>query len=312
MKIENQLSYYNTYKQNNINFCSAADITLEYVVKKHSRFLPKRIAEKLHNLISQGENKKPLYEVHNEVYKDLFEAETLEEAKSKYPEFREVKDVEILSKNRSKAIKAILKVMPLEKFTLYYLKQLFKPTAQDSLVKKLGFTNRNLLMWLNKKLNIKKLSGSYIQLLKMSDEKENARIAELSRRAIYADAEAQKYRLERAAEAHRTPEYRAKKRQEMKEYYEKHPETAEKTAKISRMTWDRCPEIKQAFSDYTKQLSPYTRRILSKKQAGVPLTKEEQRVAYGYYRGFWEKNQDLRVIYRDRRMEVINELKKDK
>lgn len=301
------ISPYN-HKKTSVRFGSASDITLEYVLKKHSKFLPLSMLSRIKAAVTSGKTK-PLYEVHNEVYKDLFEAQTLEEAKSKYPELSDVKDVTAIADNRSKALKAILRLMPLDKFTLFYIKKLFAPSSQEQLVKELGFTNRNLLLWLNKKLNIRKLSGSYLKLLKMSDEKENARISELSRRAIYADSEAQKQRLERAAEAHRTPEYRAKKRQEMKEYYERHPETAKKTGLISKMTWDRCPEIKSAFSLYTKSLSYYVRKILSKKLAGEVLSENERKISFSYYRGFWEQNPELREIYRKRRLEVIKELK---
>jgi hypothetical protein len=144
----------------------------------------------------------------------------------------------------------------------------------------------------------------------MSDETENNRIAELSRRAIYADAEAQKYRLQRAAEAHRTPEYRAKKKQEMKDYYERNPETAKKTGLISKLTWIKCPEIREALSSYTKKISPYVRKILSKKQTNAPLTEEERRITFSYYRGFWEQYHHLKQVYKQRRLEVIEELKK--
>lgn len=312
MKIE-KLSFYNKINSQpkKINFHSASDITLEYALKKHSKFLPKTILKRAHELLQRGFGKMPLWKAHNEVYKGLFGAKTLEEVKIEYSDFADVKDVQTLANNRSKAIKAILKIKPLKEFTLFYLKKLYSPISQDRLVEELGFTNRNLLAWLNKRLNIKKLSGSYIQLIKMSNEKENSRISELSRRAIYADADVQKYRLERAAEAHRTPEYRAKKRQEMKDYYARNPETARKTSLISKMTWDNCPEIKKALSDYTKSLDSYTRKILSNKLAGATLTPEEKRIAYGYYKKFWEQNPKLRKIYSERRLEVIEKLKKE-
>ena len=310
MKIE-KISFYNKLnsRSKEVNFTSASDITLEYALKKHSKFLPKTILKRAQELLEKGFGKMPLWKVHNEVYKNLFRAKTLEEVKIEYSDFADVKDVQTLANNRSKAIKAILKIKPLKDFTLFYLKKLYRPISQDKLVEELGFTNRNLLAWLNKRLNIKKLSGSYIQLIRMSDEKENSRISELSRRAIYADADVQKYRLERAAEAHRTPEYRAKKRQEMKDYYERNPQTARKTGLISKLTWDSCPEIKQALSDYTKSLDSYTRMILSKKLTGAVLTPEERRIAYGYYKKFWEQNPELRTIYRERRLKVIEMLK---
>ena len=310
MRIEKTAFYYNNLKPAaTINFKSASDITLEYVMKKHSKYLPQSIFSRIKDFIGSKKNTK-LYELHNEVYKDLFEAKTLEEAKKLYPEFADVNDVVLLADNRSKAIKAIKKIMPLDLFTLDYLKKLYKPTSQDKLVQDYGFSNRSILFWLNERLNIKKLSGSYIQLLKMSDEKENNRIAELSRKAIYADTEAQNHRLQRAAEAHRTPEYRNKKRQEMKDFYIRKPEVAKRTGLISKITWDKCPEIKAALSEYTKKLSPYVKKVLSKKQSGAALTSEEKRIAAGYYRGFWKQHPQLRALYKTKRMEAVEEVKK--
>ena len=300
----------NRYQQRNINFSSASDITIEYALKHHAKYLPATMLKRVHELVSSGQGKKPVYEVHNEVYKELFEAQTLDEIRSKYTEFKEIKDATDLVNNRSKAIQFIKNFKEIKDFTLYYIKRLYTPTSQDKLTQEFGFTNRSLLSWLNKKLHINKLSGSYIQLLKMSNEKENRRIAELSRQAIYSNPEAQKYRLEKAAQAHRTPEYRAKKQQEMKDYYKKNPEAAEKTSTISKMTWDKCPEIKKALSQYTKSLGSYIRKVLSKKQTGANLTSAEKRIASKYYRDFWEQNPEYKSIYKKRRLEVIEELKK--
>lgn len=312
MKIESVRSYSNTLNRSQlqtVSFGAASDITIEYAIKKHSKFLPQSMIKRIRELINAGHKDKPLNEVHEEVYKELFEAKTLDEAAEKFPEFAGVRDVKELSQNRSKAIRFLMKIMPLEKFTLDYIKKLYRPTPQDKLVSEYGLTNRSLLAWLNSKLNIKKLSGSYIQLLKMSDKKENERIAELSRQAIYADAEAQKYRLQKAAEAHRTSEYRNKKSREMKDYYLRHPETAQKTGLISKMTWDRCPEIKEALSKYTKSLDSYTKTVLSKKISGEMLEENEKRIASRYYSDFWKQHHGFKKIYRERRLEVIEELK---
>lgn len=293
----------------NTNFGSASDITIDYVLKNHARYLPPTMLIEISSLVgAQSKGYPKLYELHNEVYKKLFEAKSLEEVKKIYPEFADVLDISTLKDNRSKAVKAVQKCMPLEKFTLEYIKKLFAPTSQDALVKEFGFTNRSLLGWLNEKLNIKKLTGSYIKLLQMSDEAENDRIASLSRKALYADEKAQKYRLERAAEAHRTPEYRAKKRQEMVDFYKRNPDMAEKVRIISQRTWDSCPEIKDAMSEYTKTLPSYERKIISKKRAGQKLSDEERRIAASYYKRFWELHPELKELYRTRRVEVLEKL----
>ena len=310
MKIQNQYSYLNYKTNQKVSFGSASDITLSYVLKNHSRFLPKTMLDQITSMVQRGENM-PLYELHSKVYRGLFESKSLDEAKSQYEEFKEVKDVITLANNRSKAIKAILKLMPLEKFTLGYLKKLYQPISQEELVKEYGFTNRNLFLWLNSKLNIQKLSGSYLQLLKMSNEEENTRIAELSRRAIYANPLVQQMRCAKAAETHRTLEYRTKKRQEMKDFYIRHPEAAERTSMISKKTWDKCPEIKTALSDYTRGLSSYVKKVLSKKLSGAILTESERKITFGYYRGFWEQHPEMKSIYQQRRLEAIEELKEE-
>lgn len=311
MRIQNSIQFSN-YNNQGITFSSASDITLEYVYTKHSKYLPLRISEKIKSILSDKSKDVPkLYELHNDLYSGLFNATSLEEVKKLYPEFRGIRELTSLGDNRSKALKAIKKIMSPENFTLNYLKKLYTPTSQDNLVREYGFTNRSLLSWLNKKLNIEKLNGSYIKLFKMSHEDENNRISELSRQAIYANPEAQKCRLAKAAETHRTSEYRAKKKQEMIEFYKRNPELAKRTGLISKMTWDRCPEIKDALHNYTRSLSPYVKKVLSKKMSGEHLTQEEKRVTCGYYRNFWEQNPELRSLYKERRIQVIEELKKE-
>ena len=304
-------NYLNKNQIYNINFQSASDITLEYVYKKHSKYLPETMKIKIKELLSSGQKRLPkLYELHAEVYKNLFEAKSLEEVRL-YPEFRYVKDIKILENNRSKAVKAVRNQMPLENFTLEYLKKIYTPETQENIVKHYGFTNRSLLLWLNEKLGIQKLDGNYIQLLKMSNEEENSRIAELSRRAIYANPEAQKLRQEKVAAHHRTPEYRAKKRQEMIEFYQRNPEMAMNTRRISQLTWDKCPEVKDAMKAYTLSLSSYQRAVLSKKRQGEPLSENEKRAISGYYKNFWNQNEECKRLIRERRLEAIEELKNE-
>lgn len=295
----------NYAKRQNINFGAASDITLEYVMKNHAKYLPPSMLKEISSLVKTPSVDKPkLYELHNQVYKRLFDARSLDEVKSAYTEFSDVLDISTLKDNRSKAIKAVKETMPLEKFTLEYLKKLFSPTSQDELVKQFGFTNRSLLAWLNEKLNIKKLTGTYIKLLQMSDEKENNRISSLSRKALFADPKVQKFRLERAAEAHRTAEYREKKRQEMVSFYKRNPEMAEKVGIISQRTWDSCPEIKEAMSEFVKTLSPFERKVISKKRSEQTLSDEEKRIAKSFYKKFWETHPELKELYKVRRLEI--------
>jgi len=294
--------------QSNLNFQSAADINLRYIVKNHAKYLPKRVLERATELCrSNSEVLPPLYQLHNDVYQPLFTARTLDEAKNIFSEFSEIINLPDLKVKRSKAIDAIKERMPLEAFSLDLLQRLYKPEFLEALVQDYGMTNRSLITWLIDKLQITKLSSPYLKLLMMSNEKENSRIAEASRQAILRNPETQQKRLQKAAEAHRTPEYRAKKRQEMIDFYKRNPDAAIKTGLISQMTWDRCPEIKEALALYTQGASPVVKTLLSKRRL-QPLTMIEQRIVNGYYKTFWDSHPELKRIYREVRLQVIREL----
>ena len=148
MKVE-QISFYNSINagSKSVMFGSASDITLEYALKKHSKFLPKTMIARSQDLLQKGLGREPFWKAHVEVFKDLFDAKSLDDVKSLYSEFADVQDIKILEGNRSKAIQAILKIKPFQDFTLFYLKKLYSPMAQDKLVEELGFTNRSLLAW---------------------------------------------------------------------------------------------------------------------------------------------------------------------
>ena len=310
MEVQNIKLNYTNY-QRNPAFQAASDITIKYVAEKHAKYVPERVLQRINFYLSSGKESLPsLREVHDEVYRPLMESTTLEQAKKIYPELSDVVDVSQHESNRSVAIKAIKAKMSLKDFTLDYLKKIYGLFSQEQLVTEYNFTNRSLIAWLNDKLHIKGFKSPYVKLLAMSDEKENARIAECSRQAIYRNPELQAKRQEKAAAHHRTQEYREKKRQEMKNFYIRKPEAARKTSYISQKTWDNCPEIKEAMIVYTQSRDPYTRQVLSKKRAGCKLSEKEHRIAYGFYKGFWEAYPELKQLYRERRMQVIETMNK--
>lgn len=289
------------------NFTAASDITLKYVLTKRAQYLPESMLGEIKKICTSNPKELPtLQEVHQRVYQPLFNAKSLEEAKAIFPEFRDVIDILTLKDNRSKAVKAIKTKIPLENFTLQYLKQLYQPQKMEDLVKIYDLPNRSILSWLNQKLKIKKLCSSYIQILKLSDEKENQRIAELSRQAIFANPQAQQKRLAKAAESHRTPEYRAKKRQEMIDFYKRNPEAANKTRFISKETWKKCPEIRKALAEFKNGKSTYIQAILTKTQY-KNATPTERRIIRGFYKEFWKTHPDMKEQYRKARLDVIKE-----
>ena len=297
----------NAINNSNPNFKSAKDLNLRYMLRRNSKYMPESVLKEVQRLCATDKKELPnLLEVHASVYQKLFGATSLDEIRT-YPELNGVLDIVTLRSNRSKAIKAIESKMPLEEFTLGYIKELYKPLKMEQLVEKYKLTNRSILNWLNEKLNIKKLSTTYFQLLRMSSEEENSRIAECSRKAIFNNPEAQEKRLKKAAEAHRTPEYRAKKSKEIKDFYKRNPEASAKTAAISQRTWDRCPQIKEALSEYTKNLDPFTKMVLKKRAKKEKLTDVEKRIINAYYKRFWDTYPECREAYKEARLQVIKE-----
>ena len=293
------------------SFCAASDITLNYVLKKNEKYLPKRIADEIRKFNAHPHDNVPtLIEFHNKVYEGLFNAKTLDEVKQLYPEFKDVLELTAIKDSRSKAVKAIKEQMTLEQFTLQYLKDLYTPIQMDKLVEKYKVPNRSILHWLNDQLHITKLNTNYINLLRMSDEAENRRIAELSRQAIFNDMPAQTARLKKAADAHRTPEYIEKKRQEMIDFYRRNPDRAITTGQISRMTWERCPEIRIALRDFTQEQPLLVKQVLAAKRNHRKLNENQRRIVRGYYKRFWEQHPDMREMYRKARLDVIDSIKK--
>lgn len=301
----------NINHQNNYtpNFLSAKDLHLRYILKHNSQYLPESILKEVTRYCKQDKASLPdLLTVHSDVYKRLYKATTLDQVKS-YPEFKNVIDITTMRGSRSKIIKAIQKIMPLEQFTLQYLKDLYTPITMDNLAKKYGVSGRSILNWLNNKLNIQKLTSSYVNLLRMSDPKENERIADCTRASLKKYPEVYKKRLVKAAEAHRTPEYRSKKSREMKEFYKRKPEAAEKTAMISQETWNRCPEIKQALKEFTKtKENSCVQIVLIKRSRKEKLNEIEKRILKGYYKEFWDSHPQMKIIYQEVRKQVIKDL----
>lgn len=294
------------------NFKSASDLTLRYMLKKHSALLPESVLKATKELVYNPVLNMPtLEELHHKVYAGLMSAKTLEEVKALYPELAEVKNSLILKNNRSVAVKVIEKNMPLEDFTLAYLKDLYSLKTENEIVAKYGFSNRSLLSWLNHKLNIVKPKTNYHTLVAMSNDGKNKRIGDLTRQALLRDPETQQKRLAKAAETHRTQEYREKKRQEMIEFYRRQPAAAYRVSQISQMTWDKCPQIKAALAEYTYEQEGILKKALKDRSDNKPLMQQQKRMIAGYYKRFWEKYPEFKKQYRQARLDAIEELKKE-
>ena len=83
----------------------------------------------------------------------------------------------------------------------------------------------------------------------------------------------------------------------MREFYRSNPEIRERKREISQLTWDLCPGIRLAFSDFAKEQTLYIRKIISKQKANKPLTEVEKRVVAGFNKRFWTKHACLKEDY---------------
>lgn len=291
------------------SFGSAKRLNLKYILETHSKDLPARILNQVRELCENASDNLPtLKELHDQVYAPLIKAQSLDEVKLLYPEFMDVIDLKDYKTNHSRAIRDITKNMPIEGFTLDFIQKLYTPVKMDDLVAFYGVKNRSSLSYLADSLGIKKLSGQYLILYKLSDEQENVKFAKKAMSYV-SSPEIIKKRDEMAAAAHRTPEYRAKKKQEMIDFYKRNPEAAEKVSIINRMTWDNCPEVKEAFAIFRENLPSYSKRILLKGLVGEKLNDTERRFFSISMKSFWENNPEMKAIYRERRIEVLKKLK---
>jgi len=294
------------------SFKSASDFTLQYVLNKHSALLPKSMKEAVTQLVYNPVFKMPTLEkLHHKVYEKLMSAKTLDEVKALYPEFSDVKDSSILKQSRSFAAKLIEKNMPIGEFSLAYLKDLYSLTPAKAIVKKYGFTNRSLLQWLNKKLNIEKPKSNYYNIVSMSNEEKNNRASEMTRQFLKNNPDLHKKMLAKSAETHKTAAYREKKRQENIDFYKREPAARIRISKISQMTWDKCPQIKAALAEYTYEQQSILKKALKDRNERKILSQPQKRLIAGYYKHFWEAHPEFKEQYRQARLDVIEELKKE-
>ena len=96
----------------------------------------------------------------------------------------------------------------------------------------------------------------------------------------------------------------------MIDFYKREPAAASRVRQIAQMTWDRCPQIKCALSEYTQEQEGILKKALQDKSKNNVLTQAQKRMLAGYYKRFWEKYPEFREQYRQARIEVVEELRK--
>ena len=282
---------------NSIQFGAAKDLHLSYLAKKRSHLIPERVLNRVNAYIAfetGGIPKFPtLRQVHNDTYEALMNAKTLDDAVSNYHEFMNVGNLADLSHHFSRSKKLIEKQMPLEDFSLDCLKKIWSGRMVDDISKSYGFKTRDVLTNLCDHLNIPRPSKNYNTLLKASEEEGNLVIAEKTRRNI----EQCKKNLAKAGKKHLAPESLAKQAESMREVYKYNPEMIKRKKEVMELTWELCPEIKLAFHDFTKEQTPYIRKVISKQKTNKPLTEAEKRTISGFNKRFWEAHAYLKEDY---------------
>ena len=82
---------------------------------------------------------------------------------------------------------------------------------------------------------------------------------------------------------------------------------AERVSRLNKLTWEKCPEIKEALKIYTAESPDYVKHALSKKRSGGKLTEVDRRIINGYYKGFWEKHPEFVELYSKMKIQASKE-----
>mgnify|MGYP003289486773 CR=1 FL=1 len=305
---------FNSIKNNGLQFKAAKDLHLGYIARKRAHLLPQRVLNRVNAYVAfetGGTSKLPtLRQVHNDVYEALMSAKTLEEVKSAsmYPEFIEVGNLAELPYRFSRSKKLIEKQMPLEDFALDCLKKIWSGKMVDDISKSYGFKTRDVFTNLCEHLKIPRPSRNYNTLLKASEEEGNSVIAEKTMRHI----EQCKKNLSKAGNKHLEPEALAKQAESMREYYCCHPELREQKSEVMRLTWELCPEIREAYKAFLVKQPKYVHQVFSKVRRGAKLTEVEKRIRTTYYKMFWDAHPETRQVYAEAKTLAEKMLKGDK
>jgi len=290
----------------NISFGAAKDINLRYIMRNRSHLLPARVKDAVTDILERGgAGELPtLKEVHTEQYAALMSATTLDEAKA-FSEFANVLDFTEIAQKFSRSAKKIAQILPLEDFSLDCLKKIWSGMPQEEITKSYGFSCRDVLSKICKTLNIPKPEGNYLVLLKTSEEEGNRRASDLTRRHL----DTCRRNLEKANIANKTPEARAKQAESMRRFYRENPDRREAVRLISLAVWEKCPDIKQACSDFLKSQSPLVQITVLKQMHNERLSPGEKRIAVSFYKHFWDSHPQLKTEFSKARTEAAQEFK---
>ena len=228
-------------------------LTLDYIVKNRANLLPKRILIETIKILEEKIISQPsLMEIHKKIYTPLRECNSLDEVKSLYPEFSEMKDKVIFQRDGKRKIEFEQKTgndFPLKMLKLYWcdLKTL------DEIAKEMNFKNRTSLDWALNQINFPRFVPNYKTVLNASDEEGNKLIASKTTAWNTLHPDLMYAKNKHAAQGCKTEEYREAQSLRMKKYHEEHPKLKEKISEFDKMTWDMLPDLRDAISETMRQ-----------------------------------------------------------
>lgn len=291
------------------SFQGAKDINFAYILEKHAEKLPKRIIKKVEYYVEKVSQKEhlTLRELHLKTYSKLLECKTLEDAKRKFPEFKDVLDISILNNSRQKFIKK-MEVEP-ENLSLRLLQEYYgRLKNQKEIVEELNLSGKQALQTINEKINLPVFPKNYRAIINASDEVFNGRIAAKMRAYNQLHPDLIRAHNKLAAQSNKSIKYRLEQSERMKEYDKNNPERRKKIGKFTKEVWSRVPNIRKALSDEMNNVPNY-KMIAVKKKKRIPLNEQEQRMEKVFFKSFWEKHPDLKVQFANTCREVSAERK---
>jgi hypothetical protein len=288
-------------------------IDLKYIYQKHRAVLPQRVLKEVNVILSGNPKELPsLMDIHKRLYAPLLECKTLEEAKTLFPEFIGVNDVKILYQKRSFKNNSpkydIRNNFPLVALQEYWVKL----RTQDEIAKDFGLGSRSTLQWALEKIGFVGFASKYKTILKASDVEGNDAIAAKTRAWNAMHPDLMYARNKQAAQANKKTERKAIQSQIVKDYDRKHPERREKISRFGKLTWEKCPEVAEAMSNFAKSGTGFLKSVIKKDVNGVYLSEKEQRLKKTFYKRFWETFPEMKEKYRAARRAASEELKASK
>lgn len=310
------ISPINYYNQNqDVSFGAAKDINLRYIWRERRHLLPDRMVKAVDEALTSAGSKASnselptLRALHDKTYKGLFGAKTLDEVRENFIEFHDVRDFTEIAGQFSRSARMIQEQgIALEDFSLDCLKKIWSGMPQEEVAKSYGFSCRGVLSKICKNLNIPKPVNNYLTLLKTSCEEGNKEVADKTRRHLELSLE----HLALANKANKTPEARAKQAESMRRFYVENPDKREEVGEISSLTWQKCPEVREAQARLLADASPFVQMASRNQLRGRALDDMQRRSVLGFYKNFWHSNFEFREVYGQARKEAAQEIKNKK